>query len=152
MDRLELARWMAAEVDREQAIAGREAMRRLSGDVTLRGLRQTPDLVHSARHATRCHRHPRHPADRLRREAPPKPQWRKAGGDQKEVLQCELEAEKAATSSDPNPFIASYERATVRDKIMDLHALGDGACELSPRLLTGDILGDTFAHLHADQR
>lgn len=51
---------------------------------------------------------------------PPKPQWRKAGGDQKEVLQCELEAEKAATSSDPNPFIASYERATRRDKIMDL--------------------------------
>ena len=28
---------MAAEVDREQAIAGREAMRRLSGDVTLVG-------------------------------------------------------------------------------------------------------------------
>lgn len=51
---------------------------------------------------------------------PPKPQWRKAGGDQKEVLQCELEAEKAATSSDSNPFIASYERATRRDKIMDL--------------------------------
>lgn len=38
LDMLELARWMASEVDREQAIAGREAMRRLSGDVTLRGV------------------------------------------------------------------------------------------------------------------
>jgi hypothetical protein len=30
LERLELARWLAAEVDREQALAGREAMRRLA--------------------------------------------------------------------------------------------------------------------------
>lgn len=51
---------------------------------------------------------------------PPKPQWRKAGGDQKEVLQCELEAEKAAVSSDPNALVAAFEKADKRKRIMDL--------------------------------
>ena len=72
---------------------------------------------------------------------------------QKEVLQCELEAEKAAVVG-PEPVHRVLRARHQRDKIMDLcmRPGWDGACELSPRLLTGDILGDTFAHPHADQR
>lgn len=33
MDRLELARWLASEIEREQAIAGREAMRKLNAQI-----------------------------------------------------------------------------------------------------------------------
>ena len=47
-------------------------------------------------------------------------QWAKSGGDQREKLQCELEAEKAAVSSDMNAMVAAYEKAERRNKVMDL--------------------------------
>ena len=50
----------------------------------------------------------------------PQPQWSKAGGDQREVYACKMEAEKAAVSSDPNPFGAAWEKAEKRDRVMDL--------------------------------
>ena len=50
----------------------------------------------------------------------PPVQWVKAGGDDREKLVCQLEAEKAAVSSDPNAFIAAFEKADRRQKIMYL--------------------------------
>ena len=47
-------------------------------------------------------------------------QWAKYGGDQREKLECELEAEKAAVSSDLNALIAGVEKAQRRTKVMDL--------------------------------
>ena len=48
------------------------------------------------------------------------PQWAKAGGDQREKLECEMEAEKAAVSSDRNAMVASFEKADRRNKVMSL--------------------------------
>lgn len=51
---------------------------------------------------------------------PPPPQWVKTGGDQREVYACQMEAEKAAVSSDPNGMVAAFEKAEKRNKVMDL--------------------------------
>jgi hypothetical protein len=51
----------------------------------------------------------------------PPPQWVKpGGGDQREVYACQMEAEKAAVSSDMNAMVAAFEKAEKRAKVMDL--------------------------------
>lgn len=50
----------------------------------------------------------------------PPPKWVKPGGDQAEQYACQMEAEKAAVSSDPNALMAAVEKAEKRDKVMTL--------------------------------
>ncbi len=50
----------------------------------------------------------------------PPPKWVKAGGDQAEQYACQMDAEKAAVSNDPNALMAAVEKADKRNKVMEL--------------------------------